>query len=60
KKYIMEMKSKYGIPALATGAAVQCFDCKRWFVSESIRSSHTCISGSSAAGRSNRWMVTER
>ena len=41
-KYIMEMRSKYGIPA--SGAAyVQCLDCKRWFENESFKANHMCL-----------------
>ena len=41
-KYIMEMKSKYGIPA--TGVTyVQCPDCKRWFENENFKANHMCI-----------------
>ena len=41
-KYIMEMKSKYGIPA--SGATyVQCLDCKRWFENENFKANHMCL-----------------
>ena len=43
-KYIMEMKSKYGIPSLDTGSThVQCSDCKRWFENENFKVNHMCI-----------------
>ena len=38
---------------------IQCFDCKRWFESESFRSSHTCITAAAAAAHSNRWLQRE-
>ena len=61
-QYVIEMKSKYGIRdgLWLADEFVQCPDCKRWFESESFRSSHTCITAAAAATRSNRWMVAER
>ena len=62
-KYIMEMKSKYGIRdgLWLADEFVQCPDCKRWFESESIRSNHTCITPAAVAatGRSNRWLPND-
>ena len=57
-KYVMEMESKYGIRdgLWLADEFVQCPDCKRWFESESIRSSHTCITPAAAARRDNRWL----
>lgn len=43
-KYVMEMKSKYGISdTAATSYLQQCHDCKRWFESENHRTNHMCI-----------------
>jgi hypothetical protein len=42
-KYIMEMKSKYGISDAAASYLQQCHDCKRWFESENHRANHMCI-----------------
>ena len=44
-EYVAKMKAKYGIRdgLWLADSYVQCPDCKRWFESESSRSSHTCI-----------------
>ena len=65
-KYIMEMKSKYGIPSLATGAThVQCPDCKRWFENENFKVNHMCLErererGEINYGRDNMHMSKRR
>ena len=60
RKYIAKMESMYGIPIerieSEAWAGPQCSECKRWFESESIRSSHTCIPLAATAGRDNRWL----
>ena len=44
-KYVMEMKSKYGIRdgLWLADEFVQCPDCKRWFENENFKANHTCI-----------------
>ena len=64
-KYIVKMESKYGIKRwfdeLADNLMYNVSDCKRWFESESFRSSHTCITAAAiaATGRSNRWLLND-
>jgi hypothetical protein len=51
-KYIMEMKSKYGISdSHAASYLKQCTDCKRWFESESFKVNHMCIEREREMGR---------
>ena len=57
----MKMIFKYGFLEFNNNTRIQCSDCKRWFESESFRSSHTCITADAiaATGRSNRWLMNE-
>ena len=66
RKYIAKMESKWGIPiesveSEAWAGLVQCSECKRWFESENIKASHTCISVAvtAASRRTNYWLKNE-
>ena len=66
KNYIMKMIFKYGVlesnnNCTNISARIQCFDCKRWFESENIKTSHTCISAAvtGASRRTNIWLKNE-